>query len=475
MWAEVGWVWSEVGSVVHEVGLREVGWVCDRWGDRALDRRAGSLRGVAGRIVGLMTSSSAIQTTRLDSGITVVSEHMPSALSICTAVWVGVGSRDETPDQAGCSHFLEHLAFKGTENRSALELAQSIDEVGGEMNAYTTKEHTTYYVRTVAEDAELAIEILGDILTRPALRDDDVASEKQVILEEIAMRADEPADLVHDSIHEVMFGDHPLGRDIAGSPETVRGLMSSDIRTFLDATYTPSEIVVAAAGLVDHDQLVKDVDLHLQRPSTSGPAARVAPPAATKRLEVISDDTEQVHLIVAVPGIARNDPDRFAVGLLDHVLGGGMSSRLFQEIREKRGLAYSVYSYRAAYADGGYMAVYAGCAPARVGEVVDLVAAEFDRLRADGITADELRRAKSSVRGSVALGMEDSGSRMSRIGRSQLLHGEIRPIEEILRLTDEVTLAEVQTVIDRLFTAPAAIAAVGPITAADFVGHRLVS
>ena len=331
MWAEVGWVWSEVGSVVHEVGLREVGWVCDRWGDRALDRRAGSLRGVAGRIVGLMTSSSAIQTTRLDSGITVVSEHMPSALSICTAVWVGVGSRDETPDQAGCSHFLEHLAFKGTENRSALELAQSIDEVGGEMNAYTTKEHTTYYVRTVAEDAELAIEILGDILTRPALRDDDVASEKQVILEEIAMRADEPADLVHDSIHEVMFGDHPLGRDIAGSPETVRGLMSSDIRTFLDATYTPSEIVVAAAGLVDHDQLVKDVDLHLQRPSTSGPAARVAPPAATKRLEVISDDTEQVHLIVAVPGIARNDPDRFAVGLLDHVLGGGMSSRCFRK------------------------------------------------------------------------------------------------------------------------------------------------
>ena len=340
-----------------------------------------------------MTMPQAIRTTVLDSGVTVVSELMPSVLSICTAVWVGVGSRDETPEQAGCSHFLEHLAFKGTENRSALELAQSIDEVGGEMNAFTTKEHTTYYVRTVAEDAQLAIEILGDILTRPALRDDDVASEKQVILEEISMRADEPADLVHDTIHELIFGDHPLGRDIAGSPDTVKGLMSADIRTFLDATYAPKEIVVAAAGLVDHDQLVKDVELHLLRPVSPGPTTREKPAGVARRLDVVTDDTEQVHLVVALPGLARNDEDRFAVGLLDHVLGGGMSSRLFQEIREKRGLAYSVYSYRSAYADGGYLGVYAGCAPARLVEVADLIATELDRLRAHGITADELRRA----------------------------------------------------------------------------------
>lgn len=422
-----------------------------------------------------MSSSPATRTTVLDSGITVVSELMPSALSICTAVWVGVGSRDETPEQAGCSHFLEHLAFKGTENRSALELAQSIDEVGGEMNAYTTKEHTTYYVRTVAEDAELAIEILGDILSRPSLRDDDVASEKQVILEEIAMRADEPADLVHDTIHEVVFGDHPLGRDVAGSPHTVKGLTSADIRAFLDATYAPRQIVVAAAGLVDHDQLVKDVEVHLQRPSSEGPSTRVRPTVPERRLQVISDDTEQVHLVVALPGVVRNDPDRFALGLLDHVLGGGMSSRLFQEIREKRGLAYSVYSYRSAYADGGYLGVYAGCAAARLSEVADLIAVEFDRLRADGITADELRRAKSSVRGSVALGMEDSGSRMSRIGRSQLLHGEIRPIEDILRETDSVTLADVRGVIDRLFASPAHVAAVGPVDAAVLAGHQLVA
>ena len=420
-------------------------------------------------------SPSAVRSTTLDSGITVVSELMPGALSICTAVWVGVGSRDETEDQAGCSHFLEHLAFKGTENRSALELAQSIDEVGGEMNAYTTKEHTTYYVRTVAEDAELAMEILGDILSRPALRDDDVASEKQVILEEIAMRADEPADLVHDTIHELVFGDHPLGRDVAGSPETVTGLMSHDIRAFLDATYVPSEIVVAAAGLVDHERFVKDVEKHLQRGATSGVTGRHAPIRTEKRLEVITDDTEQVHLVVALPGVVRNDPDRFALGLLDHVLGGGMSSRLFQEIREKRGLAYSVYSYRSAYADGGYLGVYAGCAPARLPEVIDLIAGEFDRLRADGITADELRRAKSSVRGSVALGMEDSGSRMSRIGRSQLLHGEIRPIEDILRQTDEVTLADVRKVIDRLFSSAAHVAAVGPVEALVLAGHRLVA
>lgn len=427
------------------------------------------------RFVTSSTTSPApgITITRLPDGVAVVTEHLPSSLSVTTGVWVGVGSRDEAPEQSGCSHFLEHLLFKGTDRRGALEIAQEIDAVGGEMNAYTTKEYTTFYTRTTAQDAALGLDVLCDILSRPALRDDDVDSERQVILEEIAMRADEPADLVHDLVHEARFGTHGLGRDTAGTPETVAATSADHIRAFMDATYTGDSIVVAAAGLVDHDATVAQVVEQLRRPAHGNGIVRSAPSGSPVPCTVVEDDTEQAHLVVAFPGLHRDDPDRFAMGIVDHVLGGGMSSRLFHEIRERRGLAYSVYSYRAGYADAGFTAIYTGTAPQRTVEVLDLIEAEIERLCRHGLTDDELRRAKGSVRGATALGLEDSGSRMSRIGRSLLLMGEILPVEELLRRTEAVTTDDVARVVERVFSGPSTLAVVGPFGAGVLDGHPL--
>lgn len=414
-----------------------------------------------------------VRLTRIDGGPTVVTEHMPGSLSATTGVWVGVGSRDEAPEQSGCSHFLEHLLFKGTAERDALSIAQSIDAVGGEMNAYTTKEYTTFYTRTMAEDAEMSLGILCDILSRPLLADTDVDSERKVILEEIAMRADEPADLVHDIVHEALFPDHALGRDTAGTAETVTATSASHIRSFMDSTYTPGTIVVAVAGNVDHDRTVEQVRRSLVRPNGAGIPKRAAPGLAPIPRTVVEEDTEQAHLVVAFPGMTRDDPDRYAFSVLDHVLGGGMSSRLFHEIRERRGLAYSVYSYRAPYQDAGFFGIYAGTAPQRATEVLDLIAAEIDRLRADGLSDDELSRAKGSVRGGTALGLEDSGSRMSRIGRTQLLMAEIQPVEELLRRTEAVEHADIHRAVERLLSSSPSLAVVGPFSGDEFAGHRL--
>jgi predicted Zn-dependent peptidase len=414
-----------------------------------------------------------LQTTVLESGVTVVTEVMPTALSASTAVWVGVGSRDEADAQAGCSHFLEHLLFKGTPSRTPLDIAQAIDAVGGEMNAYTTKEYTTFYTRTVAEDAAMSLDLLCDIISRPALRDEDVNAERQVILEEIAMRADEPGDLVHDIVHESMFPGHGLGRDTAGTVETVEGTGPDHIRSFMDATYGYASIVVAAAGLVDHDATVAQVEQQLRRPPAHELPARIAPSAPVIPCTVIEEDTEQAHLVVAFPGITRSDDDRFALSIVDHVLGGGMSSRLFHEIREKRGMAYSVYSYRAAYLDSGFFGIYAGTAPKRLLEVLDVMAAELERLRAYGLTDEELRRARGSVRGATALGLEDSGARMSRIGRTQLLTGEIPPIEDLLRKTEAVEQEDTRRVIDRIFSQAPVLAVVGPVDVNELSGHAL--
>lgn len=416
-----------------------------------------------------------VRSTQLESGVTVVTEHMPSSLSVTTGVWVNVGSRDELPAQAGCSHFLEHLLFKGTDSRNALDIAQAIDAVGGEMNAYTTKEYTAFYTRTVADDAALSLDILCDIVSRPALRSEEVDSERQVILEEIAMRADDPGDLVHDVIHESIFPGHGLGRDTAGTVETVAATTRGHIEDFLDTTYTYDSIVVAVAGAVDHESTVQQVREQLRRAPAGELAQRERPLAPRIACTVVEDDTEQTHMVIAFPGMTRDDPDRFAMSVLDHVLGGGMSSRLFHEIREKRGLAYSVYSYRASYADAGFVGIYAGTAPKRTIEVLDLIASELHRLRLHSLTDEELRRAKGSVRGATALSLEDSGARMTRIGRGQLLMGEITPVEELLARTESVSATDIQRVIERFLSGPACIAAVGPLAMADIADHPLLS
>jgi predicted Zn-dependent peptidase len=406
-----------------------------------------------------------IAVTELDDGLTVVTETMGDVRSISVGFWVGTGSVDEVPEQSGASHFLEHLLFKGTPRRSARQIAEAVDEVGGDMNAFTTKEYTAFYVRMLAEGAELALDILSDIIWDPSFRSDEVDSERQVILEEILMHVDEPADLVHDVFASSLWPGHPLGREVLGDAGTVAGLGPEQIAAFHRHHYRPGNLVVAVAGNLSHQAVVDGVAAR-RRDVTGGSAPeRTAPVTAAGGQAVEVRPTEQAHLVVGVAGPDRDSETRHAMGILDHVLGGGMSSRLFQTIREERGLAYSVYSYRMGFAGAGAFAVYAGTSPANTGQVLDLIQAELDAVAEKGITSVELAAAQSHLRGARALGLEDSGARMSRIGYSQLVHGRVPEVEEADRRMEAVTLEEVNALAAELFASARSVAAVGPFEA----------
>ena len=403
-----------------------------------------------------------IEISTLPSGIRLVTEHMPGSGAVALGFWVDAGSRDERLEVAGASHFLEHLLFKGTETRSAQEIAEAIEAVGGEMNAFTTKEYTAFYVRLLAEDLPLALDILSEIMWGPAFRPAEIDAERQVILEEINMHEDEPSDLVHDLAQEALYPGHPLGREILGERATITSMTRDEIATYFGAHYRPQSIVVAAAGNVDHDALVKGIEARFTGPDGAGPARSAIALAPARPLAVITRSTEQAHVVVAMRGLARDDEDRFAFAVLNQLLGGGMSSRLFQEVREKRGLAYSVYSYRAAYLESGLFAVYAGTAPARVNTVLGVVNTELDRLLQDPIPERELAVARGHVKGSMVLSLEDSSSRMSRIGRSELVHGSVMPMDELVERTEAVTEADVRRVVERVVAGPRTLAVIGP-------------
>jgi predicted Zn-dependent peptidase len=417
---------------------------------------------------------SEVNITRLDSGLTVVSEAMPGAHSVSTGVWVKVGARDEPAGLAGASHFLEHLLFKGTAERSARNIAESVDRVGGEMNAYTTKEYTAYYTRLPAGFTELSLELLGDVLTRPALRDNDVEAERHVILEELLMDDDTPDDKVHSLLFGALFPDHPLGRETAGEAATVAALTVDEIRSFFAHWYHPAAMVVAAAGAVDHDELVAGAE----RCFVAGDGApatlpeRTAPGERVEPLAVLKRPTEQTHLAIGYRGLSREDPSREALDVVNHVLGGGMSSRLFDEIREKRGLAYSVYSAPSSYADAGALSVYAGTTPDHVTEVLDLVDDELDRIASDGITGNELDVAIGYLAGSYVLALEDTASRMARVGGQICVRGAVRDVDEQVERYRNVTLDDVAAVADRVLTGPRALAAVGPVAKRLFQSRR---
>jgi predicted Zn-dependent peptidase len=389
---------------------------------------------------------------------------MPEVRSVALGFWVGVGSRDEAPREAGCSHFLEHLLFKGTAARSAAEIAEAVDSVGGELNAFTAKDHTAFHVRTLAADLELGLDVLCDIMWRPAFRPDDVEAERQVILEELLAQADEPEDLVQELLAEAMWPGHPLGREVLGVEETVSELGVSDIAAFHDRHYRPGSTVLAAAGVVDHGRLVEAVEARFagsgRAPGGTRPA-RAAPSGPPSRLAVRRRRTEQAHLAVGLPWVTRHDDDRHAATLLVQVLGGGASSRLFQEVRERRGLAYSVYAYRAGFDDVGCLAVYAGTAPGRAAETLKVVTGELEQLAA-GITERELEVARGGIVGSMALGLEDSGARMHRIGRSLLVHGEVPTVEEVAAAFRAVSVDDLRRVAGCLLEGPRTVAVVGP-------------
>ena len=412
-----------------------------------------------------------IDVATLDCGIRLVTEKMPGVRSVCTGFWVGTGSRDETGPQVGISHFLEHLLFKGTPTRSARSIAEDVDAVGGDMNAFTTKEYTTFYVRTLADHLDLGLDILSDIVWNPALRPDEVDAERQVILEEVLMHLDEPADVVQERFADALFPGHPLGREVLGLPEVIAGVSVPEIRSFFAEHYRPGNIVVAVAGDVEHGRIADGIERRFAGAAAGSPPVRTPPGDEVRALDVTSRDTEQAHLVVGVRGPERRSPDRFALSLLNHSLGGGISSRLFQKIREERGLAYSVVSDRVAYCDTGALAVSVGTAPERTQEVLRLVLDEIEDLAAKGVTEQELELAKGHLRADTILSLEESGSRMSRIGASLLLHGEVPSIEEITAKIDAVTLDEVAEVAARVLGGQRVLAAVGPFTADELASE----
>jgi predicted Zn-dependent peptidase len=409
-----------------------------------------------------------VQTTTLPSGLRVATERMPGARSVAAGVWVGVGARDEPAELAGVSHFLEHLLFKGSEARSARRIAEAIDRVGGDMNAFTTKEYTAYYTRLPASALPLGLEVLGDVLTAPALRDSDVESERQVILEELLMDEDSPEDRAHTLLYESLFPDHPLGRETAGVRETVGAIAPDDVRRFFSRWYHPAAMVVAVAGGIDHDTVVAEVERTFAYAGSGGDRPeRVAPSPDVVPLAVRRRRTEQAHVAIGFRSVPRQDPDREALDVLNHCLGGGMSSRLFDEIREQRGLAYAVYSAPSAYTDAGALAIYAGTTPANVDAVLDLIEVELKKLVAAGLSDDDLAVAKGFLTGSYVMGLEDPSSRMARLGGLLVTTGRIRPVAEQVARWEAVDHDAVRRVIERVLGGRRVLAAVGPLTKAS--------
>ncbi len=409
-----------------------------------------------------------IRLPTLANGLRIVTERMPEARTVTTGFWVGVGGRDESGPLAGASHFLEHLLFKGTEDRSARDIAAGVDARGGEMNAFTAREHTAYYTRLPAVELGFGLGLLTDVLSDPALRPHDIDAEREVILEEILLSEDTPDDKVHGVLYESLFPDHPLGREVLGDPDTVERLGREEIAGFFADHYRPANLVVAAAGALDHDAVVTGVQRCLAVAPGGVRPARPAPPTSTEPLAVVHKSTEQAHLAFGWRALSHTDPDRYALAVLNHVCGGGLSSRLFQAVREERGLAYSVYSYTSLYSDSGVMAVYAGTAPSKAAEVLKVIEGELAEIVENGVTDDELAVAVGYLEGSLLLGLEDSGSRMVRLAKSLIARGEVVPVDEHVARLRAVTVDDVARVVGRVVEGPRALAVVGPFVEDDF-------
>jgi predicted Zn-dependent peptidase len=388
----------------------------------------------------------------------VVTEAVPSVRSIALGMFVGTGSRNEAPAQAGVSHFLEHLLFKGTDRFSSVEIDQIFDGMGAEVNAGTGKETTSVYSRFLDQHLEEALDVMADMVLRPAYPDID--AERQVVIEEIAMYEDEPSEKVHDVLSEAIFGEHPLGRPIIGTADVIASVPVPDIAAYHDERYLGSNLVVTAAGNLEHGRLVELVERLAPATPGSVKAFEPAPAVTGPRACFHSKQTEQYHLCLGSPGIPRGDERRFVLRVLDTILGGSSSSRLFQEVREKRGLAYAVYSYSSQYVDTGQVGVYVGTRPDNVTEAMEVIAAELRRISTDPVGADELSRAKENVKGRLALSLESTLTRMNRLGGSVLMGIPILSLDEMVDRIEAVTADDVTTLADELF-APERLSAAG--------------
>jgi len=413
-----------------------------------------------------------VRRSVLPGGVRVLTEAMPGLRSATFGCWVGVGSRDEADGHHGSTHFLEHLLFKGTPRRTAMDIASAFDAVGGEANAVTGKEHTCYYARVLDDDLALAVDVLADMVTSATLAPDDVESERGVILEELAMNDDDPSDVVHERFAEVVLGDHPLGRPIGGTVDTIEAVGADDIAAHYRRHYTAPGLVVTAAGGLEHEAVCEAVLAQLRRsgwqlgasasPLPRRPVTTDVTGADRGRVLVVRRQIEQANVVLGTTGLTATDPRRYVMSVLNAVLGGGMSSRLFQVIREQRGLAYSVYSFASGHSDSGYFGLYAGCAPGKVDEVVTLLRAGLEELATDGVSDDELQRAHGQICGGLVLGLEDSGSRMSRLGKAELVHGEFVGLDTSLDRVRAVDAEQVRELAKELASRPRSLAVVGP-------------
>jgi predicted Zn-dependent peptidase len=419
------------------------------------------------RILERGPGDSSVAMSVLPGGLRVVTETVPAARSASIGIWVGVGSADETPSLAGASHYLEHLLFKGTRTRTAAQIAAEVDAVGGEMNAFTSHEYTCYYAHVLAVDAALAIDTVCDVVLNARVATGDVETERSVILEEIAMREDDPEDTLADVFAAQVFAGHPVADPVIGTSDSIEAISRTQVAGYYRRRYDPRSMVVAVAGGVPHGDVVRWVRQafagHLQpggrpAPARSGPTLIDRGPGVL----LAARDIEQAHLCVGVPALPRRHPDRFALSVLSTALGGGMSSRLFQLIREERGLAYSCYTATSAYAGAGSFSVYAGCHPANLGTVAELISTEVADTAENGLGADELARAKGQLCGSMVLGLEDTESRMSRIGKRLLVREDYATLDEDLAAIRAVTGDEVSALAHRLLSRPLSVAVVGP-------------
>ncbi|HEX2028557.1 MAG TPA: pitrilysin family protein [Nitriliruptorales bacterium] len=414
--------------------------------------------------------------TDLDTGVTVVTESMPSVRSAAIGFWVRIGSRDEggqgdgrAGDDTGASHFLEHLLFKGTGRRTAKDIAAALDAVGGDLNAFTSKEYTCYYARVLDRDLPVAVDVLSDMLADATVADQDVEQERHVVLEEINIHLDTPEDLVHSDFAEVVLRGHPLAREVLGTAESISAMSRDRVHGYYQRYYRPANLTVAAAGNLDHQALLALVEAmtgDLARPGGERPRRRAPERYGAGEVKVRGRPTEQAHVVLGVPGLRRDDDRRFTLMVTNSVLGGGMSARLFQEVREQRGLAYSTYSYHASYADAGYFGAYAGTTPAKVDELLKVVRGELDRL-VDTVDASEVERAKGNVKGSMVLSLEDTGSRMTRLGKMLCTESELLSVDEAIRRVDAVDLDAVREVGRQLLNQPRCLALVGPFNEED--------
>ena len=425
------------------------------------------------------SGGSVVRRTVLPSGVRVLTETVHGAASASVSFNVAVGSRDETNGHFGSTHFLEHLLFKGTLSRSALDIAIAFDSVGGSSNAATGKEHTSYYARVQDKALPLAVDVIGDMLTSSLIDATEFENERTVILEELAMNDDDPEDVAHETFFETVLGDHALGRPIGGTVQTITDVTREAVWDHYKANYRAQDLVVAAAGGVDHNELIEMVEESLGKAGWDLSAAAEPRPrrniepaeiAALTNLKVINRPTAQANILVGTQGLIADDPRRYAMGILNTVLGGGMSSRLFQEIREKRGLAYSVYSFNQGYSDGAVFGLYAGCSPKKSREVTELMLAEFEKVATDGITEAELALAKGNISGGLALKYEATQARMSRLVSAEIVTGQFIDLDTTLAAFEAVTLAEVRELAADIAGRSRTIVAVGECTDADFAG-----